>query len=219
MTLDLARSARGTPRPLLVGVVSVTLLVAACARSTLPDPEAAAHRYAEAAQRGDAEAIHGMLTEASQREFGLEGTKRMVARSSSELERQGEALASEPLEVSTTATVRFADGEIAELVVEDGRFKVASAAVLPAGASTPTEALVELRQALARRSYPTLLRVLSEQSRGALEEDFRSLVEGLEEPDTLDVEVNGDEAEVIVPGGHSVKLKREAGVWKVDDFD
>ena len=26
-------------------------------------------------------------------------------------------------------------------------------------------------------------------------------------------------AEVLVPGGHRVKLKREAGVWRIQDFD
>jgi len=31
--------------------------------------------------------------------------------------------------------------------------------------------------------------------------------------------VTGDAATVSVPGGHSVKLKREGGVWRVDDFD
>ena len=53
----------------------------------------------------------------------------------------------------------------------------------------------------------------------ALEDDMRSLVEGLEEPDGLDVEVTGDSAIVNVPGGHLVRLRREGGVWHVEDFD
>ena len=44
-------------------------------------------------------------------------------------------------------------------------------------------------------------------------------MEGLENPDTLDVKVSGDNAVVSVPGGHQVKLRREAGVWHVQDFD
>ena len=31
--------------------------------------------------------------------------------------------------------------------------------------------------------------------------------------------VRGDEAEVQVPGGHWVRLKQEAGIWRVRDFD
>jgi hypothetical protein len=190
-----------------------------CARTTLPDPEVTARAYADAARDGDAEAIHGMLTTESQRDFGLDGTRRRVADSASEIARQGEALAGDQIRVETEAVIRFADGERATLVVEDGEFKVASAGVLPAGARTPAEALAELRQALARRSYASLLRVLDAESRGAIEDDLRTLVIGLEEPDTLDVKIAGDAAEVSLPGGHWVKLKREAGVWKVEDFD
>ena len=61
--------------------------------------------------------------------------------------------------------------------------------------------------------------MLSLETRDALETDLRSLVEGLENPQTLDVKVSGDNAVVTVPGGHQVKLKREAGVWKIQDFD
>jgi hypothetical protein len=190
-----------------------------CGRSTLPSPEAAASAYAAAARRGDAAAIHAMLTSESQRNLGVEGTRQRVADSSAELARQGEALASGSCHVETTAVVRFADGERAVLEVEDGRFRVSTAGVLPAGARTPTEALIELRQALARRSYPGLLQVLDDESRGALEDDLRTLVDGLDEPDTLDVQVDDDTAEVALPRGHWVKLKREAGVWKVEDFD
>ncbi len=190
-----------------------------CARSALPDPEATVLAYAEAARHGDAEAIHAMLTTESQQAFGLEGTRRLVADSSVEMVRQGEALSADQIRIEAEAIVRLADGERATLVVEDGAFRIASAGVLPAGARTPAEALAELRQALARRSYASLLRVLDSDSRGALEDDLRTLVMSLDEPDTLDVKITGDAAEVSLPDGHWVKLKREAGVWKVEDFD
>jgi hypothetical protein len=206
------------PSAWIVLVVSVPGVLG-CGRSTLPDPQATVTAYAAAARDGDAEAIHSMLTSESQRALGLEGTRRLVADSAAELARQGEALASDEVRIETSAVMRFADGERATLVVEDGTFKLMAAGVLPAGARTPTDALAELRQALARRSYASLLRVLDEESRGALEEDLRALVVGLEEPDTLDVKVVGDAAEVTLPGGHWVKLKREAGTWKVEDFD
>jgi len=204
-----------------MGAVAMLPTVAAlgCARTTLPDPEAAVRAYSEAARSGDADAIHAMLTKEAQRDFGVDGTRRLVAESAAEIAQQGEALATDPIRVDETAVVRFADGERATLVIEHGEFRVATAGVLPAGARTPVEALAELRQALARRSYPSLLQVLDAESRGALEEDLRTLVTGLEEPDTLDVNVTGDAAEVNLPGGHWVKLKREAGVWKVEDFD
>jgi hypothetical protein len=105
------------------------------------------------------------------------------------------------------------------LEVEDGKYRISAAAGLPFGARTPAAALSELRRALAQRSYAALIRVLSSDTRGAVEGDMRTLVEGLERPDALDVKVHGESAEVSVPGGHKVLLKREAGIWRVHDFD
>jgi hypothetical protein len=193
--------------------------VLGCAHADLPDPEAAAARYAEAAKRGDGEALYAMLTSAAQRSYGRATTRALVRDARTELGRKAAALSDPNARVTARARVRFADGEGAEFELEDGGFRIASAGALPSGARTPAQALGELRQALARRSYASFLRVLSEDKRSALESDLRSLVSGLEQPDTLDIKVNGDVAEVRVPGGHSVKLKREAGVWRIDDFD
>ena len=191
----------------------------ACSRSALPDPSDAAKEYARAAERGDADAIFGMLTERAQTSQGKEGTRRLVNDSRAELSRQGRALASPQTSVKMGARLRYADGEQVELDVEQGRFAIRSASVLPTGARTPAQALSELRAALARRSYAALIRVLSPETRSAMENDLRSLVEGLEQPETLDVKVSGDSAEVEVPGGHSIRLKREGGIWRIEDFD
>jgi hypothetical protein len=190
-----------------------------CARGGLPDPETAAERYSEAAKRGDGDALYAMLTRAAQRTYGKPATRALVRDARVELGRKAAALTDPSTRLTARARVRFADGEGAEFELEDGGFRIASAGALPSGARTPAQALGELRAALARRSYASLLRVLSADKRSALESDLRSLVTGLEQPDTLDIKVNGDAAEVRVPGGHSVKLKREAGVWRIDNFD
>jgi hypothetical protein len=121
--------------------------------------------------------------------------------------------------VRSQAQLRFEDGEEASLELRGGRFWVTSAGALPGGARTPEEALDQLRRVAARRSYAGLLRVLTPRTRAAIEEDLRSLVEGLERPDTLGVQVKGDTAAVDVPGGHHVRLRREGGIWRVEDFD
>ena len=72
---------------------------------------------------------------------------------------------------------------------------------------------------IARRSYASLMRMLTPATQNAIEQDLRSLVTGLERPESLPVRVTGDTAVVQVPGGHMVKLKKEGGIWKVDDFD
>jgi hypothetical protein len=203
----------------LFALGAVALCAAGCSRQALPDPRAAAARWAEAAERGDSEAMYGMLTVDARRTYGKDGTRRLVDANRKEIAEDARALASGKTEVEATATVRFADGEQAVLEVDEGEFKVGSAGALPSGARTPAQALSELRQALARRSYAGLMRVLSADTKNAIENDLRSLVTGLEQPETLDVKVTGDTAEVQVPGGHSVRLKRESGVWRIEDFD
>ena len=105
------------------------------------------------------------------------------------------------------------------LDVEEGGFRVSSADGLPAAARSPAAALEQLRRALARRSYAELMRVLSPATRSAIESDLRSLVDGLSHPEGLDVQVSGDVASVQIQGGHFVKLRRDGGIWRVEDFD
>lgn len=193
--------------------------LSACSRSSLPDPRVAAQAYARAAERGDAQAIYGMLTKEAQRTYGRAGTRQLVTDERAELRRAGRALASPNTTVRATARVRYSDGEVATLQIDNGRFRVASADALPAGARTPTEALAEFRKVLAERSYSGLMRVLTLEKRSSVNTDLRSLVMGLDQPETLDVKINGNTAEVRIPGGHLIKLKREEGVWRVDDFD
>ncbi len=163
--------------------------------------------------------MYEMLSEEAQRTYGRKGAAELAQDSKKEIADNAAAVATDNSTVRAVAMLRFADGEIAELELSDGRFRVSAAGTLPTGARTPTEALAELRRALARRSYSGLMRVLSEETKSALENDMSSLVDGLEQPETLDVKVTGDRAVVTIPGGHAVRLKREAGVWHVEDFD
>jgi hypothetical protein len=202
---------------LVLGATAASAL--SCARQALPDPRAAAAEFAAAAQRGDADAVHAMLTEDARRAFGPQGTRRLLNDARTEIARSARGFSSPKATVRAVAAVPFVDGEQSLLDLEAGRFRVSASAGLPAGARTPAQALGELRGAIARRSYAALVRVLSAETRSALEGDMRTLVEGLEHPDTLDVHAHGETAEVEVPGGHKVLLKREAGVWKVVDFD
>ncbi len=179
----------------------------------------AALEFARAAKAGDSEAVYSLLTERSQHEYGPERTQRLVRDARRELASTGRALEKGPLTVQARAQIRFEDGEKAVLELESGRFRVAQVGTLPSGAVTPAQALAELRVALARRSYPALMRVMTSSTRGTMENNVRALVSGLEEPETLDIQVEGDNAQVELPDGHTVKLKREEGQWKIDNFD
>ena len=193
--------------------------VAGCASPRVPDPKAAADAYALAASRGDADAIYGMMTADAQKARTREDVRAVVASERAELAEQAKALSAKDARVAATARLRFDDGEETALDLENGRYFVTSAGALPGGARTPEEALDQLRRVVARRSYAGLIRVLSPATRAAIEQDLRALVTGLEHPETLQVQVTGESANIAVPGGHHVRLKRDGGVWRVDDFD
>jgi hypothetical protein len=195
-------------------------LALGCARQgSVPEPEPVVDAYAQALESGDAEAIHGMMSEESRRALSRQELERILRDQRQELSDHASALQASEREITARAQLRYADGETVTLDLVDGEFRVTAADALPAAARTPAQALGQLRRVLARRSYAGLLRVLTARTRNAIEGDLRSLVEGLNSPESLNIEIVGDTATVIVPGGHRVELRREDGVWHVDDFD
>jgi hypothetical protein len=199
--------------------LALVLPAAACSPAHVPDPAEAARAYASAAARGDTAAIYAMMTSASREAHSRGELEAMLADEKPELAEQGKALSGPDVRVEASAILHFADGEEAALDLQDGRYGVSAAGALPGGARTPEGALDQLRRVLARRSYAGLMRVLSQPTRAAIENDLRTLVDGLGSPETLPVQQTGDTAVVQVPGGHQVKLRRESGIWRVEDFD
>ena len=214
------RVPRPTAAPLLALALSAAAC-AACASSSLPDPREAVKAYSAAAARGDADAIYDMLSDKGRTALSRAEVRKMVAEEKAELADQARSVNGQNVGVRTRARVKYPDGEIATLEFDEDEsaFRISAADALPAGARTPEQALEQLRRVLARRSYAGLMRVLTPATRSAVESDLRSLVEGLEQPEGLEVHVAGDSATVQIPGGHEVKLRREAGVWRVEDFD
>ncbi|MCC6524285.1 MAG: hypothetical protein IT373_16620 [Polyangiaceae bacterium] len=214
---SLARPLRLTaPWPLALAAVAA---VTGCGGvAPVPPAEPVVVAYEDALRRGDADALYELMSAESKRAVSREELLRVLTEQKEELADHVKGIASPERVVQAHAEVRYGDGEIVSLALEGGGFRVGAVDALPAAARTPVQALAELRRSLARRSYPALLRLLSPRTRSAIESDLRSLVDGLAEPDALRVEVTGDQATVHLPG-HVVVLRREDGVWYVDDFD
>jgi len=200
-------------------LVAASPLAACSQHATIPKPTPVVDAYAAAVERGDADAIYRMMSEESRRAISRQEIGRVLKEQRAELVAHAKELRSAERVVNAHAEVRYDDGEVVSLDLNDGEFRVTAADALPASARSPAQALSQLRRVLARRSYAGLLRVLSPRTRAAMERDMRALVEGLTEPESLQIEVVGDAATVSIPGGHQVKLKREDGVWHVDDFN
>lgn len=185
----------------------------------MPPPEPVVAAYSAALKRGDAAAVYELMSGESKRAISRAELAKVLTEQRAELAEHADDVTSAERVVSARAELRYDDGEVVSLDLVDGHFLVAAADALPAAARTPAQALGQLRRVVARRSYAGLLRVLSPRTRAAMERDLRSLVEGLGEPDALQIEVVGDAATVTVPGGHEVKLRREDGIWHIDDFN
>lgn len=209
-------------RRLRPGLALVSLGVAAflggCAPRVFAEPKQAVDTYLSALRKGDVDAMYGMMSEASRRVISRAELQRIVADQKVELASYAESLSSSERRIRTQAAMRYDDGEIVVLELADGQFRLAAGDALPAAARSPVQALGQLRRVLARRSYSGLLQVLTPRTRTAMENELRSLVRGLRQPQSLRIKVEGDKATVRIPGGHQVTLKLRDGVWRVDDF-
>ena len=191
----------------------------ACAPAPLPDPKLAAQRWNEALQRGDADAVYALLSTSAREALGREGIEQVLTRDRKELIAAATSATNANARVETSARIEYSEERIASVVLEDGAFRVEAAAALPARAASPEDALRELREVLARRSFAGVLRVLTVDVARSLDAQLASVVEALGDPATVDIEVDGRRATARLPGGHTVKLEREDGAWRVRDFD
>jgi hypothetical protein len=190
-----------------------------CVREgAVPDPKEAAEAYAQAAEKGDADAIYAMLSSRSKATTSKAEVEKAVASSKAELADQAKEIRAGLGAITAVARLHFEDGAEAALTLKDGKFWIASAGMLPGGGATPEEALASLRDILKRRSYPALLRLLTPQLRAAVEAQLRGLVEALENPGALQIPP-GDDPEIKLENGHKVKLRRDQGTWYVDNFE
>jgi hypothetical protein len=187
--------------------------------SSIPDPAPVVARFAEASRKGDHQAIYQLMSRQAQRSLGAARVKQLVAEQRKELASNANYLTAKSARTAVLVEARFVDGETAQLTLEQGALQIDSAAALPSHASTPQQALVELRAVLQRRSYPGLLSVLTRNSAAGFEAQLDSLVQALGDAPFVHVEINDNRAIVTLPQGHQVELWKEDGLWKVHDFE
>jgi hypothetical protein len=205
--------------PLTARFVALALVVGGCGHSTLPSPQTTIDAYVRATKRGDHKALHALLAERDRIRLSVNDVSMIARENSAELRTEATKFDGRGVITEATAEIAFEDGERVTLDLERGQFQIGSVGTLPGGSASPNQAIAELRRALARRSYPALLRVLSPKARRIMEDMLRSLVTGLAHPEPLPIVENGDTAKVRVPGGHLVKLRREGNEWHVDSFE
>ncbi|HSC89737.1 MAG TPA: hypothetical protein VLC09_20795 [Polyangiaceae bacterium] len=204
----------------LLGLVS--WLCGGCGGATLPAPEAAAQSYADAVERGDAEAMRALLTQRGREELDAATVTRLLKENQTELRARAgglrDCIAHGTCPSQARAQLLFDDGVEVALVGESGQFWIDGAGTLPARPSTPEAALVELRWALRRGRPEGLMALLTDERRRAIQLDLRTLDEALGELELALIEVRGDHAEATLSHGVRVSLRRVAGAWRVEEF-
>jgi hypothetical protein len=140
-----------------------------------------------------------------------------MAQNAGELAAQGRALASSAERVEARARVPLRSGETVVLVLEDGAWRIDGGVLDAAGLGSPLDAVAAFRRALMRRDLDGIERVLARQTRAEWEEEVRRLVDATADPDDLEIEVQGNRAQVRTTGGGSIELVRESGEWRVVD--
>jgi hypothetical protein len=117
--------------------------------------------------------------------------------------------------IPVTAEVPLQNGEVATLVLRDGRWHIAQGTAGAATMISPRHTLRALRRALQRRSYPAVVALLGREARAQLEDEVARIVEGLANEEELTVEVTGNRARVRYDGHHVIELERQDGDWVI----
>ncbi len=190
-----------------------------CAAGALPSPQPTIDAYVNATKHGDHAALHALLPERDRVRLSADDVSALIKDNAAEVRAQATKFIGPSVIAEAKAELTFEDGEKVTLDLERGQFQIGTVGTLPGGGATPSQAIAELRRALSARSYPALLRALTPKARRIMEDLLRSIATSLAHPEALPIVEAGDTAEVRVPGGHYVKLRREGAEWHVEFFE
>ena len=181
-------------------------------------PRDTAQAYAAAARRGDAEAVYALLDAETRASLTLEELRDIMAEGAEELREQADAVDAalgDPQLVQTQARVPLRAGPHAVLVIEGKRWRLVGTLLNAVSLATPEDAVMAFRSALARRSLPSIERILARAPRAEIEAQIERFLDDTEDEPALDVGIQDNEATVRTPGGRVIRMVREAGEWHV----
>jgi hypothetical protein len=146
--------------------------------------------------------------------------RRLAREYPGELEAQARELRRQAIEpVPVTAEIRLESGEVVTFQLQGGRWRITEGAAGSVSLSSPLQAVRAVRRALLRRSYRAAIRVLSRESRAQIEDEISRIIEGLEDEESLSIEVNDPRARVVYDDNHFIDLLREDGEWVIVDMN
>jgi hypothetical protein len=204
--------------------------------------------YAAALNEGRADDAYRLLSNEAKRALSLEAFRRMVKENPEDVKDISLALARPGSEPVVTATVSAPGGNTLELLYEDGRWTIDGTGVDRYGQASPRQALLGFLLAYDRKRYDVLMRYAPNAERegrdelmwggaegpttGALTEAMlKKSWEGEQKEEvsrkvqairsalpTAKIEQTEDRAAMPYGAGGTVLLKREEGLWKIEEL-
>ncbi len=194
------------------------LLSAACAPEVMPDPRDAARAYADALERSDVDTLHQLMSSHARQNVSKKDLVRFLTEDRIELEERGRTIREEKIHIQGSALIFLQEGQIVGLTLEEGNFLLENDGVLPARSHEISDLLALFRRAVQARDAARILALLSKNGQAALSEIFNSLDLALMNSDQAVVNLRGDKAVLEMSNGLVLTLKREDGLWLVDDI-
>jgi hypothetical protein len=182
----------------------------------MPDPRDAARQYEQAISRGDAAALHALLSQEAQSTYSVEDVAQLLERDGPDLLRHASACIDPAAQVQATATIDSQIGLELGLVLEAGGFYVDSDTALFPRPQTPEAAVRALEWALRSGDTQRVEAILTAERRAGLEERRAALLESLSGLEQASVQVLDHRAVIELPDGQQIELLQEQGVWRVE---
>jgi hypothetical protein len=224
---------RGGSVAWLTGLAAVlAAALPACATAGSQDPESTLHAYARALEEGRAADAYRLLGDEARRGMSFEAFKKTLESNPDDAREIGRALERPTTPAVITATVTAPSGEALSLVWNGGRWKIEASALDLYRDDTPRHALEGYARALERKRYDVILRYVPDAHREGLDvaklktawegpdkDEIEQILAGLKQAlPAGSIEVAGDRAQMAYGAG-VIKLVKEHGRWKVEDFD
>lgn len=206
-------------------------LTPACAK---PDQsaEGTLRAFADEVRSGDYASAYNRLSARARAELSYEDFVARLEASPDDVSAMAARLRRPGGETEITARIPIAEGDVIELVYENGSFRVVGNVLDLYDQSTPRAALRAFVRAIENRRYDVVLGLVPSADRGELDEarlresmegeqreEIARLVAVLREHLDDPIEEHGDRATMPYLEAYRVSFVREDGLWRIEDPD
>ncbi|MBK8171597.1 MAG: hypothetical protein IPK60_14785 [Sandaracinaceae bacterium] len=201
--------------------LAFSLFLGGCAGATVAGtaPSATLVAYADAVETGNVERAYELSSSETRASMTLDAFREHMRENHDELVAEAHSLKARAAEaMRARAELHLRNGESVALALEDGEWVIEGGVLDAPALRTPRDAVVAFRQALVRRDFAGLMRVLNRQRRAQIAAEIARVAESTSDETDMQVEVNGDRATVHLTDGQ-IELVREGGEWHVVDVN